>query len=87
LLFSNNDRIKRDLLRDSGDALIGKMKQIESLREALEIAVWTVFSRPPEVDELDALEEYVKAREDRKDEAYRQIVWALLTSSESRFNY
>jgi hypothetical protein len=87
LLFSNNDRIKRDLLRDSGDALIGKMKQIESLREALEIAVWTVFSRPPEVDELDALEEYVKAREDRKDEAFRQIVWALLTSSESRFNY
>jgi len=87
LLFSNGERIKRDLLRDSGDSLIGKLKEAENIREALETAVWTVFSRPPEVDELDALEQYVKAREDRKDEAYRQIVWALLTSSESRFNF
>lgn len=87
LLLSNSDRIRRDLLRDSPDALLGKMKGLDDVEQALRTAVWSVFCRAPEPEELDALKQYVDGREDRRIEAYRQVVWALLTSSESRFNY
>jgi hypothetical protein len=45
------------------------------------------FTRPPTDDERKLLERYLKDRTDRPVEGIRQIVWALLTSSEFRFNY
>ena len=87
LLVSNSDRVMRDLLRESGDSLIAKLKGIADRRELVEAAVWNVFSRPPQQDELDVLADFLKQRSDRPDEAIRQLVWALLASSENRFNY
>lgn len=87
LHFSNNDRIQRELLRDSGDALIGKLKQLEDQEEVIETTFWTVFNRAPETEESAAVREYLDARKDRLDAAYRQLVWSLLASSESRFNH
>ena len=37
--------------------------------------------------EVQLLGEYLRRRQDRPVEACRQLVWALLTSSEFRFNY
>jgi hypothetical protein len=36
---------------------------------------------------MKALEDYLTKRADRPAEAQRQLVWALLNSSEFRFNY
>ena len=33
------------------------------------------------------LVDYLKSRSDRPQDAVRQLVWSLLTSSEMRFNY
>jgi len=49
--------------------------------------VRTVLCRPPTADEIKALDEYLAKRADRPMEAQRQLVWALLNSSEFRFNY
>lgn len=87
LLFSNSDRVIKDLLRDGKDMLPGKLAEIPDRREAIEAAIWNVMARPPAEDEVIALSDFLHRREDRPAEGYRQMVWALLTSSECRFNY
>lgn len=87
LLFSNSDRIAKDLLQDNKESLIGKLAECSDHRQAAETAVWSIYSRAPTEEELTALADYLAEREDRLPEARRQLVWALLTSSECRFNY
>jgi hypothetical protein len=87
LLLSNGERIERELLRDSGETLVGKLKTIDDPTELIETAVWNVYGRPPSSDEVQVLTEFLATRQDRPLEARRDLVWALLASSECRFNY
>jgi hypothetical protein len=87
LLFSNNDRLMKDLLADSNDRLMSRLKQISDRNEQIATAVQSVLSRPVRNEEKQAFNEYLARREDRPVEACRQLVWALLTSAEFRFNY
>jgi hypothetical protein len=87
LLFSNNDQLLRDLLADGGDRLVGRLKQIKDPKAIVDMAVRSVLSRPPSAEEIKEMTDYLKKRETRLLEACRQMVWALLTCSEFRFNY
>jgi Protein of unknown function (DUF1549)/Protein of unknown function (DUF1553) len=87
LLFSNGDRIQKEMLNDGGGQLIGLLKLSKDRKAAIDLAVRTVLCRPPQEDESKLMEQYLKNREDRPVEAYRQLVWALLTSAEFRFNH
>jgi hypothetical protein len=87
LLFSNNDRLQKELLADGGDRLLGRLKQLKNPDEVIDTVVRTILSRPPSVEERRLLGDYLKQRADRSAETQRQIVWALLTSTEFRFNY
>jgi hypothetical protein len=87
LLFSNNDRIQRELLSLSGDRLLKVLLDLKDNRELATAAVWNVLSRAPEPRELQAITSYLDQRSDRPTEAARQVVWSLLTSTEFRFNH
>src|SRR5205823_243171 len=87
LLFSNSDRIQKDFLADGGDRLLGRLKQLKSPQEVVETAIRNAFCRPPRPEEVEALTAFLQKRSDRPAEAARQMVWALLTSSEFRFNH
>ena len=87
LLMNNAVRVEKEFLNDAADSLVGKLKGIDNSREIVETAVWTVLNRPPDEAEIESLVEYLARRADRKLESCRQLVWALLTSSECRFNY
>jgi len=87
LLFSNSDRIRKELLSDGGDRLLGRLKQLKNPDEIVDLAMRTILSRPPHDEERKLLGDYLKQRADRAAEAQRQLVWALLTSTEFRFNY
>jgi hypothetical protein len=87
LLFSNSERIENEYLRDSRDRLIGYLKELPERAVQLDAAFWAVLARPPEPEELRAFEAYLDERQDRPDAGLRQVVWALLTSPELRFNY
>jgi hypothetical protein len=87
LLFSNSEKIASELLRDGNDRLIGRLAEAKDHREAAGLAVWSVYGRPATEEELKGLTEYLEERDDRPADARRQMVWALLTSSECRFNY
>ncbi len=87
LLFTNGERILRDVLRDSKDTVIGHAKSQSDRHAAIEMLIWNTLTRPADSEEVGAMETYLTKRSDRLDDAWQQLVWALLTSSEARFNY
>lgn len=87
LYFNNNDRVQTDLLRDAPDRLIGYLKTTSDRSTAITAAFRVVLSRAPDADELATFEKYLAERAERPTEGLQQVVWALLTSPEMRFNH
>lgn len=87
LLLSNGEKTAEDLLADNPSKLVGRLSQCTAPEEAAELAIWNVFARPPAEGEVQSLANYLAQRADRSVQGRRQLVWALLTSSECRFNY
>jgi hypothetical protein len=87
LLISNSERLEKDLLRDSNDRLVGYLKGIEDRQNLIEKAFQVILSRSPDSEELEAFQVYLSKRDDRALMGIQQIVWALISSPELRFNY
>jgi hypothetical protein len=87
LFFSNAERVEKELLSDGDGRLVGRLLKVAAPAEQVELAVRNVLGREPDEDERRALRGYLEHRTDRPEEACRQLVWALLTSPEFRFNH
>jgi hypothetical protein len=87
LLFSNGERITKEYLTDEPGSVLGRVKSIGDPKEAVALLVKVAYGRPPTADETATLVAYVEKRKDRQAEAYRQVLWALVTGPEFRFNY
>lgn len=87
LLFSNGKSISRELLADGPGRLVGRLKQTAAPADQIDLAVRNVLSRPPDEEDSRILGAFLEQRTDRPDEACRQLIWALLTCSEFRFNH
>lgn len=87
LLFSNADRIVKDLLPDNKGSLVAQLAETPDRGEAIETLFWNVVCRAPTAEEKQAVQAFVDRRQDRVTTAWQQALWALLTSSECRFNY
>ena len=88
LLFSNGDQVQGNLLRDSADRLVGTLKSIGNRRQLIGRAFEAMLSRAPDADEVAVFEAFLTKREKAgRVAAIQQMVWALLTSPELRFNY
>ncbi len=86
MLFANNDAMQKSLL-EGGGTLVDRMKQEPDLAKRADLAIRTVLSRMPRPDELQTIVGYLQRRQDRSAEASQQVVWALMTSAEFRFNH
>src|SRR5262245_12845297 len=87
LLFSNSDKLAREFLADGNEKLIGRVNGISDPPKAIDLIVRSVLCRPATADEQRVLTEYVTRRTDRLADAYRQVIWALISGSEFRFNH
>jgi hypothetical protein len=87
LLFSNGDRVMKEFLTDGGGTLLGRVNAEKDTAAAIDLMVRVVYGRPPSAAESKAFAAYVEKRSDRKPEAYRQLLWVLVTGPEFRFNY
>jgi hypothetical protein len=87
LLFSNGKSISQDLLSDRAGRLVSRLKQSAAPADQIDLAVRNVLSRLPDDEDIRILGAFLEQRTDRPDEACRQLVWALLTCSEFRFNH
>lgn len=86
MLFANNEALQKSLL-DGAGTLTERLKQEPDLAKRADLAVRTVLGRPAREDETKTLVGYMQRRQDRPAEACQQVVWALLTSAEFRFNH
>lgn len=86
LLFSNSSQFVDDYLRDSDDRLVGAIKKESDKAAQITTAYWAAFSRAPSAEEISACEQYLTKRADPVN-GLRQMVWALMTSPELRFNH
>jgi IS5 family transposase len=87
LLFSNSKRIQDDFLRDGNDRLVGYVKETKDQKEAIDNLYWAICSRPASDEERSAIAQYLEKRKDDQVESIKQVVWALLSGPEIRFNY
>jgi hypothetical protein len=87
LLFSNGDRIFKEFLTDHPGTTLGRVKSITDSKQAVEFLVRTAYGRSATAEELKALTDYIEKRKGREPEAYRQVLWALVTAPEFRFSY
>ncbi len=87
LWFSNNPSVQNDLLSANGQKLVGYLKQLDSDAAVSMQACKSILSRPAGQDEQAMIVQYIVARPDRRQQAIAQVVWALLSSPEFRFNH
>src|SRR5262249_4305353 len=87
LLFSNNQHIENEYLRDAPDRLVGVLKGLSDRPQMIQTAFRAVLSRDAQPEEIEPIVNYLAAREDHTVAAIQQFLWALLTGSEFRFNY
>jgi hypothetical protein len=86
LLFSNGDRLMKEFLTDGAGTALGRLKGMKE-KDAVEFLVKTAYGRPATADELKVMVAFVEKRKGREAEAYKHVLWALVTSSEFRFSY
>ena len=85
LFLSNHPDVQR-LVEPTKTNLAGRLAAMTNTGEIVDTAVWTLLSRAPEAEERDFLAKWVESKPDRA-RGCRQLVWALMTSAEFRFNH
>jgi hypothetical protein len=86
MLFANNEGLEQKLLQGP-TSLPARLAQEPDSTKRAQLAVRTVLNRPARPEEIEAIASYLDRRGDRSDAACRQVVWALITSAEFRFNH
>ncbi len=59
LLFSNSERVQGELLADGKDRLLGRLAELKTDEEVVEMAVRNILSRPATAEEKRAMTDYL----------------------------
>lgn len=89
LFFSNSEEVMKRYL---AGGLINRAKSVDKDKAdddtaVIQLLVQSILSREPTDDEVVILQQYLKQRSDRREQAVQQLGWALMSSSEFRFNH
>lgn len=83
-LYTSNGGELRSWLNPSGGNLADRLMQTENVQAFAEELYLAIFTRSPEAGEVKDIEEYLATSKDKR-QATQEIVWAMLTSVEFRF--
>ena len=86
LFLSNRPEVQK-LMAPAGRNLVARLVAVPENGAMVEAAVRTVLGRAPEADERTYLAEWVAGRKGDRAKACGELVWALVTSAEFRFNH
>jgi hypothetical protein len=86
LFFANGGDLQSWLL-PRGNNLMARLKKIEDPAAVSDELYISVLCRKPTQQETDDVTQYLANRSDDKDAALRDMTWALLTSTEFRFQH
>jgi hypothetical protein len=85
-LFMSNHAEVQKLVTPAGNNLVARLVALTDTKQLVETATWSVLGRPPQPEEQAYLGKWVDGHKDRA-KACGELVWALLTSAEFRFNH
>lgn len=85
LFLSNSPDVQSQLL--DGGGLVKALEAKPSPAEQIRLASRAIWQREPSDEEVSLLSSYLDARSDRPRDGLRQLVWAMLSSAEFRFNH
>jgi hypothetical protein len=86
-LFLSNRPDVQKLMAPSGKNLVARLVATPEAGAMVEIAVWQVLGRAPEADERSYLAGWVASHKGDRGMVCGELVWALATSAEFRFNH
>ncbi len=86
LFLSNHPEVQR-LMMPAGDNLAARLATVADTGQLIETAVWTILSRHVEAEERTQLVQWLEAHRQDRSRACAQLIWALVTSAEFRFNH
>jgi hypothetical protein len=86
LFLSNNPEVQR-LMQPLGKNLAARLAAMTDTEKMVDTAVWTLLSRAPDAEERAHLVAWVEGRKPDRARACAQLIWALATSAEFRFNH
>jgi hypothetical protein len=86
LFLSNRPEVQK-LMAPSGKNLTARLAAMSDNGAMVDAAVWTVLGRAPEADERAFLAQWVAGHKGDRGKACGELVWALVTSAEFRFNH
>ena len=84
LWLANNPEFER-LIAEGG--LAQRLSELADDRAAIDESFAAIFAREPTGEERAAAAEFILRRADRRIEAYKRLIWSMVTSSEFRFNH
>ncbi len=85
-LFLRNSPLLQSWLAPSEQNLTARLKALDGPQLAEEF-YFSVFSRPPEAEEVQQITQFLEDNQSNREAAVRQLVWAALCSTEFRFNH
>lgn len=86
-LFMSNNPASQKIVKVNGNNLASQLAATADDRELVTKAVRTSLSRRPREDELNRLTKWFARQGADRVEASEQLIWALVTSAEFRFNH
>lgn len=86
-LFFSNHSAAQAVVRAEGKSLAARLAEMSDNRKVAETAIRHIFCRPPVEAELDRLAAWIADQQQDRARTCEQLVWALITSAEFRFQH
>jgi hypothetical protein len=86
LFLSNNPEAQR-LAMPAGRNVAARLAAMKDNGQIVDSAVWAILSRAPDAEERSYLGRWLEEHGQNHGKACGQLVWALVTSAEFRFNH
>lgn len=86
-LFLTNGEPVQSWLAPSGDRLVGRLEKRKDPSDLAEELYLSLYTRRPTREEREAVAAYLSSRGEARVEALKELTWALLASTEFRFNH
>ena len=86
-LFFANAGTVQGWIGQGGNSLFQRLRKLQSTDEVASELYLSVYGRAPSQDEIEFVGEYLAQAADQRDPVLRELIWALITSAEFRFNH
>jgi hypothetical protein len=86
-LFFANGSVLNTWLKPAPGNLLARVQEKKEPAAVADELYFAIFARPASADETEAVSDFLKDRPDDRPAALAELTWALLASSEFRFNH